>query len=315
MKSTDRVIDRHQLARAAIVLSRLYPIRPRTVAEGVSTCLDLACHQTGTTLGKFSTFRDEPSTIVDECCLASRTVLAAGVDASRFYLSIKPPALAFDASRGRDIAAIALRNGHGIHVDSHGHDLALPTFDFVDRLIQHRRQPVDTEKEWQFGVTLPARWKRSSYDVDWASERGLRVRVVKGEFKARDPLDEVDARVGFLALIDKLAGKESTFAIATHDVGLAREAIARSRNSRSAIELELLYRFPADRMIALSRETGVPIRFYVPYGGELLLYALRHLITNPHKIARGNYLRSLLARCPTDLYPVGASLDRSTNRR
>lgn len=315
MKSTNSVIDRHQLARAATALSSLCPIHPRTVAEGVSACLDLACHQTRSTLGKFSTFRDEPSTIVDECCLASRTVSAAGVNASSFYLSIKPPALAFDAARGWDIAATALRNGHGIHVDSHGHDLALQTFDFVDQLIQHAGQPVDTRRDWQFGVTLPSRWKRSNYDAEWAGERGLRVRVVKGEFEARDPLDEVDARRGFLALIDKLARKDSTFAIATHDERLAREAIARSKNSRSAIELELLYRFPADRMIALARETGVPIRFYVPYGGELLLYAVRHLLTNPHKLARGNYLRSLLARCPTDSYSLGASKDRPTNRQ
>ena len=310
MKPTYTDIYRRWLASAAFALGRLCAIRPRTVAEGVAVCLDLACYQTRSTLGKFSTLRDQPSKIVEEYCLASRSVSAAGVDPSSFYLSIKPPALAFDARWGWDITATALGNGHGIHVDSHGHDLALPTFDFVDQLVRRSSQPANAGRNWRFGVTLASRWKRSRYDAEWASERGLRVRIVKGEFKARDPLDEVDARTGFLALVDMLAGKAPALALATHDVGLAREAIARSKNSGSSIELELLYRFPADRMIALARELDFPIRFYVPYGRELFVYAARHLLTNPRKLARGNYLRSWLARRPTDLYRLNSPIDR-----
>jgi proline dehydrogenase len=39
-------------------------------------------------------------------------------------------------------------------------------------------------------------------------------------------------------------------------------------------------------MMALSRELQVPLRFYVPYGDTLLIYFIRDLLSNPHKLFR-----------------------------
>ena len=39
-------------------------------------------------------------------------------------------------------------------------------------------------------------------------------------------------------------------------------------------------------MLALAREAGVPAGFYVPYGDTLLIYVIRDLLTNPHKLLR-----------------------------
>jgi hypothetical protein len=53
--------------------------------------------------------------------------------------------------------------------------------------------------------------------------------------------------------------------------------------------LELLFGIGCGKMIGLSRETGVPIRFYVPFGDNLLIYGIRHFLTNPHKLLRSDF--------------------------
>lgn len=127
-------------------------------------------------------------------------------------------------------------------------------------------------------------------DAEWAAERGIRTRLVKGEFGARRPFEETDPRKGFLALIDKLAGRVPEIAVATHDCSLAREALARCKDAGSPVQLELLFGIPAGDMLALSREMAVPVRYYVPYGDTLLIYGIRHFLANPHKLLRPNSL-------------------------
>lgn len=315
MEARCTAVYRQPLAGAAYLLGKLCPVRPRTVAEGVAVCVDLARHDLRSTLGKFSTARDAPTTIVDEYCLASRSVQAAGVAADRFHLSIKLPALAFDVGRAWDVVALTWGAGYGAHFDSHGHDVAPPTFNLLDNLIGRGHSSADTGSNWLVSVTLPSRWRRSAGDARWAIERGTRVRLVKGEFKASNRLDETDPAASFLTLVDLLAGKVPALAIATHDVGLACNAVARCRDSGSSIELELLYRFPAGSMIALARNLDIPIRLYVPYGDQLFVYGARHLLTNPHKLVRGNYLRAWFGRPSFDLDPVRSPKGRPPVRQ
>jgi hypothetical protein len=54
--------------------------------------------------------------------------------------------------------------------------------------------------------------------------------------------------------------------------------------------LELLFGMPMGKMISLSREMGVPVRFYVPYGDTLLIYGIRRFLANPHKLLRPDFL-------------------------
>jgi proline dehydrogenase len=208
-----------------------------------------------------------------------------------FYLALKSPALHHRVDLATTITTIALRHGQGIHFDSHGADEAAPTFHVLDCLLAQALQGVAAPPA-TFSVTLPARWTRSTIDAEWAIDRGLRVRLVKGEFPAASRSDEVDPRVGFQVLANRLAGRVPELAIATHDVGLARATIAAARSSGSVM-IELLHGFPLRGMIDVAEDMAVPLGFYVPYGPTLLSFALRHLIMNPGKLTRGNYFGAL----------------------
>ncbi len=132
----------------------------------------------------------------------------------------------------------------------------------------------------QVSYTLPGRWRRSLTDADWARERGLTVRVVKGQWA--DPADpDRDMQAGFLATIDRLAGGQSHVAVASHDVPLANQALRRLQATRTDCSLELLYGLPMKAALAMAQSLGVPVRVYVPYGAAYLPYALGKLKQNP----------------------------------
>jgi proline dehydrogenase len=273
------------LRRSVHAVGRLYSPGPRNAAEGVEVCRALDRHGISATLGQFGIVGDDPTRAVQEYCLASATYVAACPGVSH-YLSLKPPVLQFDLRHSTTIASAALANGHGVLFDSHGHDLADATLHLLERLMLQDLPEGDRAMGWRFGLALPSRWKRSQADARWAMERGVRVRLVKGEFRAGSARDEIDPRGGFLALVDQLAGNVPGLGVATHDRDLAREAIARCRDAGTAVQLELLFGIPAPDMMALAREAAVPIRYYVPFGDTLLVYGIRHFLTHPRKLLR-----------------------------
>jgi proline dehydrogenase len=129
-------------------------------------------------------------------------------------------------------------------------------------------------------VDLPGRWRRSLDDVERAIELGLRVRVVKGE--QEDPAGgEMEPRAGVLAVVDRLAGRASAVAVATHDPDLAAEALRRLRAAGTFCELELLFGLPLGAPLAVARAAGVTTRLYVPYGHSWLPYRLSQAADNP----------------------------------
>jgi len=78
---------------------------------------------------------------------------------------------------------------------------------------------VSTPNTW-FGCTLPGRWRRSLHDADLAIERRLYVQVVKGQW-ADTQRSKVGLRDGFMAVVDRLAGRARHVTIATHESTLA----------------------------------------------------------------------------------------------
>jgi proline dehydrogenase len=186
----------------------------------------------------------------------------------------------------KNIADVALKNGHGIHFDSHDHILAEPTLQLLKQLIRHTRIKKERTGNWHYGLTLPSRWKRSLSDARWAVKNGIRVRLVKGEFKARRSHDEMNPIKGYLTIVDRLTASVPEIAIATHDCRLAEEAINRARKNGTKVQLELLFGMPSVRMVALTKKMRVPLRFYVAYGDALLLYGIRHHLTAPYKLFR-----------------------------
>jgi proline dehydrogenase len=187
------------------------------------------------------------------------------------YLSIKATALKLSAGLVAAVAEQSQQHGLGLHFDAMEPESAEPTW----ALLATARQHSD-----QVGCTLPGRWRRSLVDVARANELGLRVRVVKGQWA--DPAYRLnDLRAGYLAVIDRLAGRPQPVAVATHDPELAREALRRLQAAGTPCELELLYGLPMKAVRRVADETGSAVRVYVPYGEAWLPYRLSQVRKNP----------------------------------
>jgi proline dehydrogenase len=202
----------------------------------------------------------------------------AGIDALAArrldaYLSIKPPALRFDGALALGLAAAASARGVSLHLDSHGPEAA----DASCALLEAMRATLPAR---QLGTTLPGRWARSVSDAGWAVDRGLAIRVVKGQWP--DPADpHRDPAAGLLDVVDRLAGRARLVRVASHDVPLAAEAVRRLRRAGTPCELELLYGMPLTRSLSWADASGVPVRIYVPYGKGYLPHAVAQLRRNP----------------------------------
>ena len=187
------------------------------------------------------------------------------------YLSVKAPALKYSRRLFGHVLDEARRQEVRMHFDALQPETADETFSLIRDL-----RPRDGDA----GCTLPGRWRRSVADADGAIELGLNVRVVKGQWvDTEDP--ERDPRAGFLEVIDRLAGKAKSVAVATHDATLASEALMRLRASSTPCELELLFGLPARRSLPIATDLAVPVRYYIPYGRAWLPYALRQLKKTP----------------------------------
>lgn len=247
------------------------------------------------TFGYFNAPDDAPSAVEAACCQAiqalaeparpvkplrdgarpERQTWASGARGrplgSAGYCSLKVPALGYQRPALQRLAAVAAAVGQRLHFDSHGPETAEPTLAALEALLPHHPH---------LGLTLPGRWIRSLDDADWAVERGLRVRVVKGQWPCPQH-PETDPRTGFLAVVDRLAGRVPEVAVATHDADLAAQALTRLAARGTACELELLCGLPRRRVMVLARSQGVPVRFYVPFGEAWLPYALHQVLRQP----------------------------------
>jgi len=189
---------------------------------------------------------------VDEIVLRYEEALAA-VAGRASYLSVKATALNFSVPLFERFANRGMR----LHFDAMAADTVDRTFALIEQLKGDR------------GCTLPGRWQRSDADADRAVEMRLAVRIVKGQFKSdrdRDP------QVGFLSVVDRLAGRAPYVSVASHDRKLAKEALRRLQAAGTPCELEQLYGIPL---------APPPARVYIPYGHALLPYAMVQLKDNP----------------------------------
>ncbi len=223
----------------------------------------LAEREISATIGFWDTKREQGREVADQY-LQGLDALAAETDSD--YLSIKLPSLRFSKELFGEVAKRAQSVGRRIHLDS----LAPEATDRTQSMIE---ETLATVPGVDIGYTLPGRWLRSPDDARWASEHGLFVRVVKGEWI--DPADpQRDKREGYLEVIDALAGRARRVGVATHDPTLAAEAIRRLQQAGTPCDLELLYGLPMRAAIRQARDLGVRVRAYVPYGEAYMPYAL-----------------------------------------
>lgn len=241
-----------------------------TLADAQRAQASLALRELQATIGFWDGARNTPREVADQY-LAGLDALA--VDDHTTYLSMKLPALDFSAGLLQEVAERARAKGRRIHLDALAPDTADRTRAAVDAL---RARIPGVE----IGCTLPGRWRRSPHDAHWASDHGLHVRVVKGEWP--DPQQpQRDPREGFLEAIDALAGRARRVAVATHDVALAEVAVHRLQAAGTPCGLELLYGLPMRESIRHARRLGIDVRVYVPYGEAYMPYALSQIRRRP----------------------------------
>jgi len=233
------------------------------------------------TLGFWDTAEDTGRQVADIYLGAIAQLAESCLDS---YVSVKPPALRFDVSLAAEIARAARRAHIRVHCDSHGPEVATPSHAMEDAMLT----VLSPER---VSTTLPGRWSRSLGDADWVIAKGLGVRVVKGQWP--DPAEpQRDMRAGFLEVIHRLSGRARHVRVATHDVPLAAEAIARLRHAGTSCELELLFGRPMTSALRWAALHRVPVRVYVPFGKGYVPSAIGLLRHNP-KLAL-HVLRSLV---------------------
>jgi proline dehydrogenase len=194
----------------------------------------------------------------------------------RTTLSLKAARLGFDADAVRKLAKLAVERHTRLVFDAHSPAEADRTLELA-RLA--RAEGAST------GVALPARWARSSEDAVMASEFGLSVRVVKGQWPDDVPgcrlNSEAALRSSCLNLLDRLAGLSVRTAVATHDVVLLKQALPRLSDWGKPPEVELLLGLPVRPALTTARRAGASTRFYVSYGHPGLPYPFRAALRRP----------------------------------
>jgi proline dehydrogenase len=207
---------------------------------------------------------------------AYREAIDAAARSGTCRVSVKLPPLGFEAALIAGIVRKAADEQVRLHVDAMGHESADATFAAIARATLGA--PI--------GVTLPGRWRRSRHDAALAVSMEWPVRVVKGEWV--DPTaPDLDPALGFLAVVDALAGRARHVSVATHDEPLARESLRRLIDRHTPCVLELLHGLPLEGPMAVARSLDVPVRLYVLYGQPALPYALSLRAPDGRMLARG----------------------------
>jgi len=208
---------------------------------------------------------DTPEGVLEQYleCVA----LAAAGD----YVSIKAPAIDYSTELYARLATAAAARGTHLHVDAEAPETVDRAMSFAERVLP--ASPV------ALGWTLPGRWARSLKDAEWAGERGLRVRIVKGHYP--DPAQDQDMRLGYRRVSEVLAKYRGTVAVAGHDLALSERVGGLLTEAGARVEMELLHGLPWREQLQLAARRGWPLRMYVGYGRELLPYALRQVRRKP----------------------------------
>jgi proline dehydrogenase len=222
------------------------------------------------TLGFWDTVEYTPEQVAEIYVDAVKELAGSGLDT---YLSIKPPALRYDPAFTAQVAAAAKKWNVRVHCDSHGPETADQSHALEQALLSEL--PAT-----HVSTTLPGRWLRSLPDADWAVERGIRVRVVKGQWPDPEAPNR-DFSEGYLEVIDRLAGRAREVGVATHDVPLTEKVVAKLRAAKTPFELELLYGMPMEKSLRWAKDNKVPVRVYVPFGKGFLPSAVGVLRRNP----------------------------------
>jgi proline dehydrogenase len=224
------------------------------------------------TVGYFQASDTPPEQIVAATADIAGQLAAGGRDV---YLSVKVHPLGFDPKHVRRIADAASAAGLSLMFDAQAPEDAGRTLEVVTGLLPEFPGT---------GAVLPARWSRSMAQAVQLRETSARIRIVKGE--RTDPLwGERDIEANYLALIERLAGREAPVAVATHDPRLAERALTLLLRAGTPCELEQLRGLPRRGTVAVARRLGVPVRVYLPFGPGWWAYAVDKALSRPYLLS------------------------------
>jgi proline dehydrogenase len=198
-------------------------------------------------------------------------------------VSLKLTQFGVDLSAGEcrrnvdQLAAAAADYGLFVRVDMESSEYVDRTLDLVTAL--HARYHA-------VGAVIQSYLYRSRQDVEALSERGIRVRLVKGAYLEPPSLAfprKADADKNFVELMKLLLDRGAYPAIATHDEKMiaATRGYAAERNiSRDAFEFQMLYGIRRDLQRQLVAD-GFRLRLYVPFGRSWYPYYMRRIAERP----------------------------------
>jgi proline dehydrogenase len=253
------------------------PLRRRRVSayragpgldEALDVCRRLAADGLASTIGYGAPPQASPRSVADAYLAAFARLSSETFDC---YASLKLSAIGYEASLLAELEAAAARAERRLHLDA----LAPKTAESTWRLLE------DLPGGARVSTTLPGRWRRSVDDAARAARRGLRVRIVKGQWPDSGGAAVDCPSEGFLRIVDRLAGHPYGVAVATHDSRLLAESLRRLRESGTPCEAELFYGLPFRAPALCARRAGVPLRIYVPYGVAGAPYCYADLVRNP----------------------------------
>lgn len=185
-------------------------------------------------------------------------------DLSHLGLDVDPPGCA------DRLAAIAARlpEGRRIQVGAEDHSRAEAVLACVETVA---RQGL----AGRLGATAQANFRRTPGDLERLIEAGVHVRLVKGAYL--EPGDRAlpygePTDIAYLRLANRLAETGAQFSLATHD-GVLREALLAALGPRPVEQLLGVRPEVLDDLVA----RGIPVRVYVPFGGEWFRYWMRRV--------------------------------------
>jgi proline dehydrogenase len=217
------------------------------------------------TIGYWNGDEDSPRQVAD----AYLQSLAAMEGHSFDHLSIKLPALDYSYELLEEVMAAAQRLNVRIHFDSLGPETADRTYTTLDRVASIFPG---------FSITIPTRWKRSSKDIEWAMERNVTMRIVKGQWPETGNTNEGQ---DFIPTVWRLAGRVREVNIATHNPQLLADSLDCLYAGGTRANVELLYGLPTRGALVVARQFSAPVRFYIPFGYAWLPYCLSQAQKDP----------------------------------
>lgn len=237
-----------------------------TLEEGLDFAGEVADAGFPCTMCFWNDGKDDPSVVADEYI----KILDGGADRDMdLALAVKLPSLWERQHEVDRVVARAREIGREIIFDAHD-----------PHKTDDIRKSIEVTGPEGLGLAVPGRWHRSHDDAEWAIEKGLRVRVVKGQWP--DPDDpQMDLREGYLSIIERLAGRARFVGVATHDAPLAAKAMQILSDAGTPFEQEFVFPLPIEPALREGRRFGANARIYLPYGAAWLPYSLSKAAKEP----------------------------------